>query len=715
MINIKINGAKNALLPIIAATIIAKNVYHISNFSQFDDIKTQLFILKQFNVSIKMEHDTCIIDTTNLRVPAKIDFSVNTRASYYFIGSSMDYINEMQFEISNGCNIDNRIIDYHIELIKLFDKTPYLKDNILTIKSNNNNITDTLIFSLPKPSVGATINGILMGCKGNKKLVIRNYAKDPYIFDVISFCRKTGANITYDDYEIVVTGTQLLENSCVYHCVIPDPIESLTYILFSSVCLDTRHENISNYTIGPIKKENFGVCDDLLKNMGIELIDNGNDLYRVKNNQLKNFSIKTDFYPGVYTDIQPLLCLWASCVNLNGAVSCIEETIYGNRFEYVSDFMKLGYDVVRNDNMIIIKGKNKNISNNQNYEDIKCHDLRAGIANIMLLRLNNISFEPSDVRYVKRGYNDYEKNIIIMMGNLNVLEKYNTIDISNIKIGGLCKYYCSVNNVSDLISAIKFCDITNTVYKVIGSGTNIYFSEYYDGLIIKCEIKNIEILDNDTSYVKIKLGSGCKLDDLVKIALEHNCDLHQWSGIPGTIGGAVYGNAGAYGLEVKDTIEECEILCIDPREKKYSNQKLSKKEMDFSYRSSIFKKEPNFIILNATFNLPISNKSKDTIVSESINIINIRNSKFPTTYTLGSVFKNFFINDTKHIIASYLEKLNIKGKIIHNIKICDTHSNVMVNSNNATASDLDRCIMYIVEMCKKEFNISPELEIQRIS
>jgi UDP-N-acetylglucosamine 1-carboxyvinyltransferase len=717
MNTVQIHGAKNALLPIIASTILSKNTYIISNFALADDIITQLSILKQFNVfwEYDLEKYTIKIDTTKMIIPDKITFDKNTRGTYYYIGSSISYA-DYTFKIANGCNIDNRVIDFHISLLKLMNKHVIYEGNSLTIVSSTDNnylISNMHEITFPKPSVGATLNGLLMYSKGNNNLTMYNYAKDPYIFDQIDLLRKMGAKIHCDDDKIIVFGSELYENKLIYHVVIPDPIETLTYLCYGGLMLYAKNiRNIeSKYIIGPISIESLGDAYKLLNDIGIHLIHCGNDYYKlIVDDTLKPFSVKTDFFPGLYTDAQPFFCLLAMFIN---GTSTINETIYNDRLKYTDEFKKCSFDVVNGGNNIIhINGNVNNINKSlEKNHDFISYDLRGGMAVLLLMRMFNIQDDPLNVQYVKRGYIDYENNINLLTNNYNIIFNYDTKKLTNIKIGGTCKYFFVANNIHDMINIIRLCAINDYKYKIIGYGSNVYFSNVYDGLIILNNIKHCSHVSDDENKLKVTIGSGNLLSELVDYATSNNIDLHNLSGIPGSVGGAVYGNAGAYGVEMKDIVVESLMYnMIDDVVITLNNS-----QHDFKYRSSGIKTgKQKYVILSTTFELNISNLSVDDIIKKNIETIDLRNKKFPTYNTLGSTFKNIFIDGEKIPVAIYLDKLNLKSQIIHNIKICDTHPNVFININNASDNDLDNCIQSIKTSVKNVFDIDIETEIEKI-
>lgn len=255
--------------------------------------------------------------------------------------------------------------------------------------------------------------------------------------------------------------------------------------------------------------------------------------------------------------------------------------------------------------------------------------------------------------------------------------------LNTFKVGGNARYFCVVKTIDELKKALFFAKEDKLPFFILGGGSNTLFSdEGFDGLIIKMEILRREIEQDSKNEIKLSLGVGENWDELVSFAVEnHFYGIENLSGIPGTVGGAVVQNIGAYGAEVGDSIIEVEILDASNMKTKI----LNRKECLFSYRSSIFKKQEggNYIVtrvllrlikdgkLNTNYkdigeylkNIPLHH-SNGCINPDSVNlkslrsaVLEIRAKKFPDLNfygTAGSFFKNLTVN------AKIIEKLREK-------------------------------------------------------
>ena len=290
-----------------------------------------------------------------------------------------------------------------------------------------------------------------------------------------------------------------------------------------------------------------------------------------------------------------------------------------------------------------------------------------------------------------------------------ILNKY-----SNINIGGTAKFLIIVYTLDDIREAINFADKNKMPYKLIGLGSNIFFNDYYNGVIIINKYRNIQILDsfptkynkNNTNTKLICASSGDILLDFIKYCSKNNFNISELAGIPGTIGGAVYNNAGAYGKEISDYFEGCTYIDSDLQIKLFNLD-----DLKFKYRSSFLKKKQNIILLNVYFKLPIGN-SVD--IDKNINdIIAIRNNKLPITNNIGCIFKNIILTNYKLVVGKMLEDIGVKEMYYKNLKI-SKHANIIINTTKSSPSDLINFINIIKNKFMDKYSIDLKLEIEII-
>lgn len=295
---------------------------------------------------------------------------------------------------------------------------------------------------------------------------------------------------------------------------------------------------------------------------------------------------------------------------------------------------------------------------------------------------------------------------------------------STFKIGGPAKYFVAVRIKGKLIETIRTAKKNNLPFFILGKGGNVLVSdEGYDGLIIKNETSKVKVENS-----RIFAESGALLEKIVRAAIESRLSGLEWAvGIPGTVGGAICGNAGAFGCSMDDIVENVEALKISGS--RIQTFIFKKEDCKFGYRESIFKYKKNLIILSAKFRLKRKRKSK--IKKQIKEFISHRQKNQPLGFpSAGSVFKNFSITPivvkklfksnpelekfkkNKVIPAGYLiESCGLKGKKIGNAKISDIHANFIVNLGGARAKDVRKLIKLAKQKVKKRFGVVLKEEI----
>ena len=297
--------------------------------------------------------------------------------------------------------------------------------------------------------------------------------------------------------------------------------------------------------------------------------------------------------------------------------------------------------------------------------------------------------------------------------------------ISHYKIGGDAKYFFEAKKAEDIEKAIlKAREIKTPIFILAGASNILINDEGFDGLILKPDILFIE-KNNDL----IRVGAGVSISQLLNELASHNLSGLEWAaGIPGTLGGAVYGNAGAFGREMKDIIEN--IVSFDISKKIPKIIKRKNNECDFKYHSSVFKQNPGReIIIEAV--LKLKNGNSQNIGEEINRNLNYRFHKHPLEYpSLGSTFSNVPLTQIDNdaavnferaiktdpfpvIPAAYLiAEAGLKGVSFGGAMISSKHPNFIVNVLDATAEDVKNLIQLAKDEVKNKFNIQLKEEIE---
>lgn len=273
---------------------------------------------------------------------------------------------------------------------------------------------------------------------------------------------------------------------------------------------------------------------------------------------------------------------------------------------------------------------------------------------------------------------------------------------TSFRIGGNAKAFIYVNNVDELRSIIKYCKDGSIAWSLIGNGTNLLVSDKgYDGFILKLSgnFEQKKILDTG----RILCGASASVPSVAKFARENSLSgLEFAAGIPGTIGGAVIMNAGAFTYEIKDVLQYVTVFLPDS----YEIMEIDAEELEFAYRHSKLQ-ESNWIVLNACFQL--HEKDSASILDKEKYYQEIRKTKQPLDKpSAGSVFKK----PDKGFAAEYIEKAGLKGFCIGDAEVSEKHSGFIINKGSATAKDVTNLIKHIKNQVKSQFDIELQEEIK---
>jgi len=281
------------------------------------------------------------------------------------------------------------------------------------------------------------------------------------------------------------------------------------------------------------------------------------------------------------------------------------------------------------------------------------------------------------------------------------------------KIGGPAKYFFAAKTKGDLIEAVSVAKKLRLPFFILGGGSNLLISD--DGfkeLVIKIENLKLKIENS-----KLIVDAGVSLSKLVDISTKRGLTGLEWAvGIPGTVGGAVFGNAGAFQKSMKNVVKKVEVF--DTKELRIENYGL--RDCRFGYKDSVFKRNKNLIILSVALKLKKGKKSE--IKKKIKEYLNYRKETQPLNYpSAGSVFKNpspsqvflkKFGRASGFSAGELIQKCGLKGKKIGQVQISEKHANFIVNLGNARAKDVKKLINLAKKEVKKKFKINLEEEIE---
>ncbi len=401
---ISIGGAKNSAVALVPASLLSDDVVTIDNIPNISDIEALNEILQYLGAKVTRENNKMIIDSTNIvnkEIPEEV--SKKLRASYYFMSALLGKYKHVEMYFPGGCSIGARPIDQTLKGFKALGAEVIEKDNKFII--NAKELVGNTV-KLDMPSVGATINTLLVAVKAKGKTTIENAAKEPEIVNVADFLNNMGAKVTgAGTSTITIEGVEKL-GKC-HIDVIPDRIEAGTYIVLGALI----GKNLKIENIIPEHLENLLTK---LKNMNADIEIGENYINISAKEELNPIDVQTLGYPGFPTDLQqPLVTLLTQC---NG-ISNLEETIYENRFQNIPYLNEMGANIEINGKSIKINGPSKLVG-----KEVKATDLRAGACLILAGLKADGETVVTNVEHVLRGYENIIEKLTNVGAKINLEE-----------------------------------------------------------------------------------------------------------------------------------------------------------------------------------------------------------------------------------------------------------------------------------------------------
>ena len=389
---IKVSGAKNAALPIIIATLVAKGEYILKNVPNLRDIRVTMRLLEDLGMETeKLDDNTYkIVNNGFKRTEASYEIVKQMRASFLVMGPMIANLDEAVVSLPGGCAIGSRPVDLHLKGFELLGAEITRVHGYIHAKADKLKGAE---IPLGFPSVGATQNIMMAAVKTPGKTVISNAAREPEIVDLGNFLNKMGAKITgLGTPTIEIEGVEELH--AVEYSIMPDRIEAGTYVIASLVTEgDLKIQNARLDDLGVFKSE--------LEAMGVKFEQDGDILTVIgKVKDLKPSKIKTLPHPGFPTDMQPQMMLLQTLVN---GGSSMEETVFENRFMHVPEFNRMGADITIKHGVAFINGGLPLTG-----AEVMSSDLRAGAALVLAALAADGETVVNRVYHIDRGYDKLE-------------------------------------------------------------------------------------------------------------------------------------------------------------------------------------------------------------------------------------------------------------------------------------------------------------------
>lgn len=395
---VSVSGAKNAVVAILPATILAEDICRIENIPNISDVSAMIKILNIMGAHVKyINKNTIEIDTRHINsYVVEHELSKQLRASYYLIGALLGRFNRAEVAMPGGCYLGVRPIDQHIKGFEALGATVTMEENAM-VNARAERLLGSSIY-LDVVSVGATINCMLAAVKARGLTIIENAAKEPHIVDLANFLNTMGADIRGAGTDVIkIRGVDRL-HGCEYS-IIPDQIEAGTYMVAAAA----TNGNVLVKNVIPKHLESITAK---LVECGVD-VEEYDDAVRVSlSNRAGKCNIKTMPHPGFPTDMQPQ---FAVLLSLARGTSIISESVWDNRFRYAEQLSRMGA-------IIHVDGKTAVVEGVEGLKGapIKADDLRAGAAMMIAAMAASGVSEIEDIHHIERGYE-------------NVVEKFRSI------------------------------------------------------------------------------------------------------------------------------------------------------------------------------------------------------------------------------------------------------------------------------------------------
>lgn len=404
--NVKIDGAKNAVLPIIAATLLGKGKSTLTSVPNLRDVHVISDLIRHLGAEVEYDAQTSTltVDATNINTcEAPYELVRKMRASFLVMGPLIARFKHTKISMPGGCAIGTRPIDLHLKGFKALGAKVDIEHGFVEAKVEN--LEGNKLY-LDFPSVGATENIMMAAVLAKGITIIENAAEEPEIVDLANFLNEMGAKVRGAGTNSVrITGVNELKGA--NHQIIPDRIEAATYMVAAAMTKgDVVVENIIMEHLKPIVAK--------LKEAGCEIIE-GEDSVRVIGPKVLNpIDIKTLPHPGFPTDVQAQFMAMLTVSNGTGVVI---ETVFENRFMHVAEFNRMGAKIKIDGRSAVVNGVNS-----LRGADVNATDLRAGAALVLCGLIAEGTTNVGEIYHIQRGYVDIDKKISGLGGNIQIVE-----------------------------------------------------------------------------------------------------------------------------------------------------------------------------------------------------------------------------------------------------------------------------------------------------
>ncbi len=390
---VDISGAKNAVLPILAATLLTDEVSVIKNVPRVVDVYTMIKIIDSLGAETKQEDNKIEVKPASLReFTAPYSLVSTMRASICVLGPLLAKLGKVKVSMPGGCVIGPRPIDLHLKGLKALGAKITIDHGYIEACASTLKGTEVYLGGAFGSSVLATANVMMAATLAEGTTIIENAACEPEIVDLAEFLIKMGAKIEGHSSPVIkIEGVRRLHGA--EHEVIPDRIEAGTYMIAAAM-------TGSRLTLNNVKTSHLGVVIDKLKEAGVRFSKSDNMIEVLPSNHLRPIDVTTLPYPGFPTDLQAQMM---ALMSVTDGISIIIEKVYPRRFMHVSELNRMGAEIHLEGPHAIVKGV-KNLSG----APVMASDLRASAALVLAGLIAEGKTEISRIYHLDRGYENLE-------------------------------------------------------------------------------------------------------------------------------------------------------------------------------------------------------------------------------------------------------------------------------------------------------------------
>lgn len=395
--SVKINGAKNAALPLLASTIISNNKITIDNLPNVADINTLLNLLEMLGSNYSKSDDSLTIDSTSIvRTKATYDIVKTMRASILVLGPLLARFGHCEVSLPGGCAIGQRPVDLHLKALEEMGAKIKIKNGYIQATTDGPLHGAKIVFD--KITVTGTENIVMAAALAKGTTTIINAAKEPEVVQLCEVLKDAGVKIEgIGSNEITIEGSNQKLLNMKNFTIIPDRIEAGTYLCAGAI-------TNSILTIQDVRPDHLEAVISKLEHMGFMFTIEQSNITILPANKIKPVNITTTEYPGFPTDMQAQFMALAT---MSDGVSIIDEKLFENRFMHVAELIRMGADITLNGTVATIKGTPKTLYG----ADVMATDLRASSALVLAALVAEGETTIHRIYHLDRGYNKLEEKL----------------------------------------------------------------------------------------------------------------------------------------------------------------------------------------------------------------------------------------------------------------------------------------------------------------